>query len=75
MYGKVHNRYTAFNQMFVYIKISFDGCMNDLQFYVLFNSILIISGRCAGDKKVVYNGISFTVETIPAPDGARTRER
>ena len=28
-----------------------DGWMDDLQFYVLFNSISVISGRCVDDNK------------------------
>ena len=27
------------------------GCMDDLRFYVLFNSISVISGRCMGDNE------------------------
>ena len=30
---------------------SFDGWMDDLRFYVLFNSISVISGRCLGDNE------------------------
>ena len=39
--------------------------MDDLRFYVLFNSISVISGRCSNDsKKAVCNGTPFTVEKI-----------
>ena len=30
---------------------SFDGWMDDLRFYVLFNSISVISGRCLDDDE------------------------
>ena len=39
--------------------------MDDSRFYVLFNSISVISGRCSDDDgKAVCNGTSFTVEKI-----------
>ena len=42
-----------------------DGWMDDLRFYVLFNSISVISGRCLGDnERLLCNGTSFTVEKI-----------
>ena len=28
-----------------------DGWMDDLQFYIFFNSISVISGQCKGDNK------------------------
>ena len=30
-----------------------DGWMDDLRFYVLFNSILVISGRCLDDNEML----------------------
>ena len=30
---------------------SIDGWMDDLRFYVIFNSISVISGRCLGDNE------------------------
>ena len=39
-----------------------DGWMDDLRFYVLFNSISVISGRRL--EKAVCNGTPFMVEKI-----------
>ena len=43
------------------------GWTDDLQFYILFNTISVISGRWADDnEKAVCNGTLFTVEkTLP----------
>ena len=40
--------------------------LDDLQFYILFNSISFISGPCADDNeiKAVCNGTLFTAEKI-----------
>ena len=38
--------------------------MDDLRFYVLFNSISVISGRCLDDNEAVCNGAPFMVEKI-----------
>ena len=36
--------------------------MDDLRFFVLFNSISVISGRWEVDNEAVCNGTPFTVE-------------
>ena len=42
-----------------------DGWMDDLRFYVLFNSISVISGRSLGDNEMLCaNGTLFTVDKI-----------
>ena len=38
--------------------------MDDLQFYVLFNSISVISGRRVDDNERLCNGTLFTVVKI-----------
>ena len=38
------------SEMFDYV-LSMDGWMDDLRFYVLFNSISVISGRCLDDNE------------------------
>ena len=38
--------------------------MDDLQFYVLFNSISVISGRCLPDNERLCNGTPFTIEKV-----------
>ena len=38
--------------------------MDDLRFYVLFDSILLISGRWEVDNERLWNGTPFTVEKI-----------
>ena len=45
--------------------------MDDMQFYILFNSISVISGRWADDC----NGTPFTIKKMLASRGARTRDR
>ena len=40
------------------------GWMDDSRFYVLFNSISVISGRCLDVMKGLCNGTPFTVEKI-----------
>ena len=40
--------------------------MDDLRFYVLFNSISVISGQCLDDnERLVCNGTQFMVEISP----------
>ena len=47
--------------------------MDDLQFYVLFNSISVISGRLTGDNKRLYAMEHFyMIESISALVGDRT---
>ena len=42
-----------------------NGWMDDLRFYVLYNSNSVISGRCLDDNaKAVCNGTPFMVEKI-----------
>ena len=43
--------------------------MEDLRFYVLFNSSSVISGRCRMVMKAVCNGTSFTVGKVSALRG------
>ena len=37
--------------------------MNDLRFYILFNSVSVISGRWSADKAAC-NGTTFTIESF-----------
>ena len=47
--------------------------MDDLRFYILFNSILVISGGCSDDNErlQVCNGTPFKVEKILSEDQTR----
>ena len=38
----------------LYFSSVLDGWMDDLQFYVLFNSISVISGQCLDDNERLY---------------------
>ena len=40
------------------------GWVGELRFYVLFNSISVISGRCMDDNERLFNRTPFTVEKI-----------
>ena len=47
--------------------------MDDFRFYVLFNNISVISGRCEVDnEKAVCNGNPFTVEKISPRAGSNS---
>ena len=49
----------------VCVSLKNDGwMMDDLRFYVLFNSILVITGGRVVDNESVCNGIPFTVKKI-----------
>ena len=43
--------------------------MDDLQFYILFNSISVMSGRWAGDNERLCVMEPFTAEKIPTSRG------
>ena len=54
--------------------IRMDGWMDGLsRIYVVFNSVLVISGRWSSDN--MYNGTLFTARTIFTSSGTRTRGR
>ena len=57
------------------VGVGVDGWMDDLQFYVLLNSISVISGRWVADnERLCANGTPFSIEKIPASGLARTRD-
>ena len=51
--------------------MSFDGWMDDLRFYVLFNSISVISGQWVGDNERLCAMELFTVVKISPQVGIK----
>ena len=50
-------------QKFTIAEHGLNGWMDDLRFYVLFNSISVLSGRCLEEKSVC-NATPFKIEKI-----------